>query len=96
MDSIARLRRDLERIEGVCGTWFEWTLENSEMIRTLVVEVDFDTDPDSEAFGRDGLHEIESAALNVIMDASIPTTHLKVVPARGARRAEPAGGTKSA
>jgi hypothetical protein len=77
---IAPFRREVEKIDGVSRTWLEWNLENSEMIRMLVVEVDFDTDPDAEGFKRQALHDIESAALNVLMDAALPTTRLKVVP----------------
>ena len=81
-NATVRLRQDLEKVDGVSATWFEWTLENSEMIRTLVVEVEFDTDPDAEGFKSDALHAVESLALNTLMDASMTTTHLKVVPKR--------------
>jgi hypothetical protein len=47
---IAAVRQHLEKIDGVSRTWFEWTLNGSEQLKTLVVEVDFDTDPNSPQF----------------------------------------------
>jgi hypothetical protein len=84
-NEIATLRRGLEKIDGVSGTWFEWNLEGAEMVRTLVVEVEFDTDPDSEAFKADVLNEIGSLSLNTLIEASVTATRLKVVPKQTGR-----------
>ena len=40
----AVVRQHLENIDAVSRTWFELYLEGSALVRTLVVEVDFDTD----------------------------------------------------
>jgi hypothetical protein len=47
---VAVVRRALARVPGVSRTWFEWTLEGDKQTKTLVVEVSFDTDPNSTKF----------------------------------------------
>jgi hypothetical protein len=73
---IAIVRQHVEKIAGVSRAWFEWRFENSIWTKTLVVEVEFDTDPNSPEFRQDVLDAIESTALGVTMTVS----HLKVVP----------------
>jgi hypothetical protein len=46
-DVKAIVRQHFERIDGVTRTWFEWSREEDAMVKTLVVEVAFDTDPNS-------------------------------------------------
>ena len=79
-NEIPAFRETLAKIEGISKTWFEWVLEGSEMVRTLVVEVEFDTNPDSEGFNEGAIGEIGSAALNELTVGNIPTTRLRVVP----------------
>ena len=47
--SKATVRQHVERIDGVTRTWFEWVYdrEADALIRTLAVEVGFDTDPNN-------------------------------------------------
>jgi hypothetical protein len=47
MRDIAVVRQELAKHPEVSMTWFEWTLEDDHKLKTLVVEVKFDTDPTS-------------------------------------------------
>ena len=61
---IASVRQHIEKIAGVSRTWFEWSLENSTWSKTLVVEVEFATDPNT--FGlQNVLNAIGNLALTV-------------------------------
>lgn len=68
-------------MEGVSRAWFEWSFAKSIWEKTLVVEVDFDTDPSSGAFRRATLEDIEKMAQS-ILEKNVPMVihHLKVVP----------------
>ena len=43
----AIVRKQVERIDGVTKAWFEWIYDEGELLKVLVVEVSFDTDPNS-------------------------------------------------
>ena len=78
---IAIVRRRLSQIEGVTRTWFEWGWENSMLTKTLVVEVEFDTDPDSPRHRRHTLEEIAETAATVLeKETTMVVSHLKMVP----------------
>ena len=47
---IAIVRQHVARIDGVARTWLEWDWEGDGLVKTLVVEVGFDTDPNSPGF----------------------------------------------
>jgi hypothetical protein len=68
-------------IEGVSRAWFEWVFAKSIWEKTLVVEVDFDTDPSSGASRQAKLEEIEKMA-QFVLENKVPMVihHLKVVP----------------
>ncbi len=55
----AIVRQDVERISEVSRTWIEW---GEQGLKTLVVEVTFDTDPNSIDFNQAALDQIEKAA----------------------------------
>ncbi len=77
----AVVRRHLEKIDGVSRTWFEWTLEDSALIKTLVVEVDFDTDPNTFQFRQNVLDAIQATATDVLEnETTMVVSHLRVVP----------------
>jgi hypothetical protein len=57
--SKAIVRKHLEKIAGVSRTWFEWSFEAGRRLNTLVVEVTFDTDPNSSEFRGSVLSAIE-------------------------------------
>jgi hypothetical protein len=78
---IAIVRRRLSQIEGVTRTWFEWGWENSMLTKTLVVEVNFDTDPNSPQHKRYTLEEIAETAIKVLTkETTMKVSHLKIVP----------------
>ena len=86
---IAIIRQRISQIQDVSRTWFEWRLENSELVKTLVVEVEFDTDPNSPKYKHHRLEEIlETAATSLKKETTMTISHLKIVPkATPARRA---------
>jgi hypothetical protein len=84
--SKAIVRQHLEKIDGVSRTWFEWTYDGEGgKIKTLVVEVNFDTDPNSPAFRENVLNAIEETAKGVLTnDTTMVVSFLRIVPAAGA------------
>ena len=78
---IAVVRWHVSRIRSVTSTWFEWELDDSGMAKTLVVEVDFDTDPNSPAFRRSVMDAIESTTKDVLKnETTMVVSRLRVVP----------------
>ena len=71
----AIVRQDVERISEVSRTWIEW---GEQGLKTLVVEVTFDTDPNSIDFNQAALDQIEKAASGATTTMVI--SHLKIVP----------------
>ena len=53
------VRQRMERIDRVSRTWFELDSNGGEPSKTLVVEVTFDTDPNSPGFLQGVIDEIE-------------------------------------
>jgi hypothetical protein len=81
--SKAIVRQHIERIAGVTRTWFEWVYdrEADELTRTLVVEVEFDTDPNSEECRSNVMDAIEDTARGVLQDdTTMLVSGLKIVP----------------
>jgi hypothetical protein len=76
----AIVRQQIEKIEGVSRTWFEWAWEDSEWVKTLVVEVALDTDP-NVADVRMMLDAIWDTMQSAEAKSTMIVTHLKVVPA---------------
>jgi hypothetical protein len=84
-DDKAIVRQHVEKIDGVSRTWFEWTSRDSTMAKTLVVEVNFDTDPSNTSFRRsviDAIHETVEGVLK--NETTMIVSHLKIVP-KGSR-----------
>ena len=80
-DGKAILRQAVEKIGGVARTWFEWTLEDSILTKILVVEVEFDTDPDNPRFRQDVLDAIEDTLMEVSKDETTSVVgHLRIIP----------------
>jgi hypothetical protein len=77
----ADILHPLINMEGVSRAWFEWVFAKSIWEKTLVVEVDFDTDPSSGAFRQAKLEDIEKMA-QFVLENNVPVVihHLKVVP----------------
>ena len=67
-DEKAIVRRHIERIDGVSRTWFEWDWDHEVGVfaKTLVVEVNFDTDPNAPSFDQSALDAIGDTARGVL------------------------------
>jgi hypothetical protein len=77
----AIVRKNVEKIDGVSRTWFEWSREDPAWLKTLVVEVEFDTDPNEYEFRRSVMDAIEETARGVLEeDTTMIVSRLKVVP----------------
>jgi hypothetical protein len=78
----AIVSENLEKIEGVTRTWFEWVRVDSHLVNELVVEVDFDTDPNSSDFNRSAIDEIEAESIRILRQGTMSVSHLRIVPKR--------------
>jgi hypothetical protein len=79
--NIAIVREALSRLPNVSRTWFEWSWEDAMWVKTLVIEVEFDTDPNSERFNQSVLDAIENTVIGVLTDdTTLIVSYLKVVP----------------
>jgi hypothetical protein len=78
----AIVRKHLERIDGVTRTWIEWDFEHAgNRTKTLVVEVAFDTDPNSIHFSEARLDAIEETAKTVLAEeTTMVISKLRIVP----------------
>lgn len=82
---VAIVRQELAKLPSVSRTWFEWTFEDGGWLRTLLVEVRFDTDPNSPGFNAMALDDIEAAVRDTLTTKTTMTiSHLRVVPKTGA------------
>jgi len=62
VQGIAVVRQNLAKIPQVTRSWFEWDIENGKQLKLLVIEVDFDTDPNNySGFKRNALARISHA-----------------------------------
>jgi hypothetical protein len=81
--NIAIVRDALSRLPNVSRTWFEWSWEDAMWVKTLVIEVEFDTDPNSPQFSQLTLDAIEKTVIGVLNDDTTMTvSYLHVVPRR--------------
>lgn len=81
MSSKALVRDRVEVIDGVSRSWFEHERRNGVLTRTLVVEVEFDTDPNSPGCSRLVLEEIEKTVDQVLgSETTMVISGLRIVP----------------
>jgi hypothetical protein len=59
----AHIRENIEHLDGVARTYLEWTIQGAHLIRTLTVEVNFDTDPASGQCRMDVLEQIRAIVI---------------------------------
>ena len=81
--NIAIVRKHIQRIDGVTRTWFEWCAGPSEeaLLKTLVVEVEFDTDPNSSDCRKNVLEAIFDTAKGVLKnETTMAVSNLRIVP----------------
>ena len=76
----AMVRQRVERIAGVSRTWFELGIENSTLTKTLVVEVEFDTDPNNSQCRRHALDAIKDTAVAVLENGTMIVSDIKIIP----------------
>ena len=77
----AIVRKQVERIDGVSKAWFEWTYDEGELLKVLVVEVSFDTDPNSLHFRRSVIDAIVDTAETAFEEeTTMVVCHLPIVP----------------
>ena len=75
------IRWHVEKIAGVTRTWFEWFPDKEgALLKTLVVEVGFDTDPNSPSCRREVLEAIWQTARDAQADSTMTVSSLKIVP----------------
>jgi hypothetical protein len=86
-DEKAIVRRHIEKIAGVSRTWFEWDRRGERLTNVLVVEVDFDTDPNSLSFARGVLDAIEEITIGALKEDTMLVGGLRIVPASRPPRA---------
>jgi hypothetical protein len=78
---IAAVRDELSKLPQVSRTWFEWDIEHDRQIRTLVVEVLFETDPNSPQFNQSAFEEIMHVVQHALTSQTVmEVNRLKVVP----------------
>jgi hypothetical protein len=81
MSTAASLRQELSELADVTRAWFEWEFEDGHWVKTLVVEVTFDTDPASPEFKRSTLCDVEMMAADVLARSTTSgIRHLRIVP----------------
>jgi hypothetical protein len=73
----AIVRDQVEKIDGVSRTWIEWADEG----KILVVEVDFDTDPESKRCRPDVLEEIKQTTKDALQhQTTMAINGLRIIP----------------
>jgi hypothetical protein len=80
----AAIRRHVEQTEGVSRTWFEWTIDGAHLVKNLIVEVNFDTDPTSSECRMDTLNAIRAYVIGgEDGEGTADAMHLRIVPPVG-------------
>jgi uncharacterized OsmC-like protein len=77
------VRQSVEKVPGVSRSWFEWDadLKTNSFTKTLVVEVDLDTDPSSYSEIRNALEEIICVVTDTLTNQTTMMVHnLRIVP----------------
>jgi hypothetical protein len=75
-------RLAVESIPEVTGTWYEWAL-GGEILKMLVVEVSFDTDPNSPECRRNVLEAMRGTVIGFLeKETTMIVSHLKIIPKR--------------
>ncbi len=77
------VRSHIERIDGVSKTWLEWLDWGDHFLKVLVVEVDFDTDPNAAGFRQEVINAIRSTTDDVLQnETTIAIGQLRIIPKR--------------
>jgi hypothetical protein len=78
----AVIRQKVSKVSGVSRTWleWEWSREDNALAKTLIVEVSFDTDPNSSNHDPSALRAINRVAQEASQMTNMVITHLRIVP----------------
>jgi hypothetical protein len=77
------VRSHIERIDGVSRTWLEWVDWGHEFLKVLVVEVDFDTDPNAAEFRQEVINAIRSTTDDVLQnETTLAIGQIRIIPQR--------------
>ena len=68
MEGVRFVLERLARTAGVSRTWIEWESEKGRLTKTLVVEVDFETDPDQPSFNAKSMRLIADATIAALAE----------------------------
>jgi hypothetical protein len=80
-DGKAIVRERVDKIDGVSRAWFGWLSRDSMMAKTLVVEIEYDTDPNNDRFRQSVIDAIYETVDSVLKDETTMTiNHLRIVP----------------
>lgn len=76
------VRQEVEKITGVNRTWFEHESYGDSFKKILVVEVSFDTDPESHSFQQSILEDISREVAHVLANhTTMMVGGMRIVPA---------------
>ena len=89
----AIVRQEVEKLSGVSRTWYEYTWENDAWLPILVVEVDFNTDPNAyNDFRPPVLDEISHAVIDTLeKKTAARISYIRIVPKVSAQPSKVAG-----
>jgi hypothetical protein len=78
----AIVRQHLEKISGVDRTWIEFESDSSQgmLIKVLVVQVNFDTDPNNIHFRQNVIDAVEQTAKEVLSEGTMAISKLRIIP----------------
>ncbi|WP_424363120.1 hypothetical protein [Methylocystis parvus] len=79
MELKTSIRQRIEAINGVTRTWFEWTSAERTDPKLLVVEVDFDTDPNSPNYSDRAIEAIGRVFDDVLLEGLHPEDNRPVL-----------------
>jgi hypothetical protein len=75
------IRWHVEKIAGVSRTWFELSTDKEgSLLKTLVVEVNFDTDPNSPSYRQQVIEAVCQTARDAQAESTMIVSDLKIVP----------------
>lgn len=87
MENKTSIRQRVESINGVVRTWFEWTSAERPDSKLLVVEVDFDTDPNAPDYKQKTISAIGETYKEVLLEGLLEdrfpvlVSGIRIVPA---------------
>lgn len=81
--NVAVVRQRLNELEGVTASWFEWERRRGEssFTKTLVVEIDLDTDPNASGTLMSLIERVEEVIADALTNQTTMTiSSVRIVP----------------